>query len=56
MELVGPSKRLWAGIVVEYFFALGLVILAGVGYLLRDWKNIEIAVSFVNILYLSYYW
>ena len=56
MELVGPSKRMWAGIVVEYFFAIGLLILAGVAYLLRDWKYIEMAVAFPNILYLSYYW
>ncbi|XP_060551325.1 organic cation transporter protein-like [Ruditapes philippinarum] len=56
MELVGPSKRMWAGVVVEYFFAIGLLILAGVAYLLRDWKYIEMAVAFPNILYLSYYW
>ncbi|KAJ8314448.1 hypothetical protein KUTeg_006598 [Tegillarca granosa] len=45
MELVGPSKRKLAGIIVEYFFALGLVLLSGVAYLIRDWKYIEIADS-----------
>jgi OCT family organic cation transporter-like MFS transporter 4/5 len=43
MEIVGPSKRVWAGIVIEYFFAIGLVVLAGVAYALRDWVYIEIA-------------
>ncbi|WAR09240.1 LOW QUALITY PROTEIN: ORCT-like protein, partial [Mya arenaria] len=52
MEMVGPSKRIWAGVVIEYFFALGLVILAGVGYLLREWRYIEMVAAFPNILFL----
>lgn len=55
MELVGPSKRMWAGIVVEYFFAIGLLVLAGVAYGLRDWRYIEMAVAFPNVLYLLYF-
>lgn len=56
MEMVGPSKRMWAGIVVEYFFALGMIILAGVGYMLRDWRHINMAVTFPNLVFLSYFW
>jgi hypothetical protein len=40
LEMVGPSKRNWAGIVIHMFFAVGLVYLAGMGYFLRDWKNV----------------
>ncbi|KAK3098164.1 hypothetical protein FSP39_016805 [Pinctada imbricata] len=56
MELVGPSKRIYAGIINEYFFALGLVVLSGVAYLLRDWYTIELAVSIPTLLYLFYGW
>ncbi|XP_061193456.1 organic cation transporter protein-like [Saccostrea echinata] len=56
VEIVGPSKRLWAGVVIEYFFAIGLVILCLIGYLIRDWKYNEIAVSVPSALLLSYWW
>ena len=56
MELVGPSKRMWAGVVIEYFFALGLLVLGLVAYFIRDWKYIEMAVAFPNVIYLTYWW
>ena len=56
MELVGPSKRMWAGIVIAYFFAAGLVILAGVGYLIRDWMYLELALSIPGVFFLIYWW
>ncbi|XP_021380019.1 organic cation transporter protein-like isoform X2 [Mizuhopecten yessoensis] len=56
MELVGPSKRVWAGIVIEYFFALGLVILGGVGYGFRQWKYTEIACAAPSAFFLLYWW
>jgi OCT family organic cation transporter-like MFS transporter 4/5 len=56
MEIVGPSKRMWVGIVIEYFFALGLVLLCLVGYLIREWKYNEIALSVPSVIMLSYWW
>lgn len=56
MEIVGPSKRLWAGIVIEYFFALGLVLLCLVGYLVREWKYNEIVLSVPSAIILVYWW
>ena len=56
MELVGPSKRMWAGIIIEYFFAIGLLVLAMVGYFLRDWNHIEMVIAFPNVVYLTYWW
>ncbi|KAK7497693.1 hypothetical protein BaRGS_00011088 [Batillaria attramentaria] len=56
MELVGPSKRVWAGFVIEVCFALGLVLLAPMAYLLRDWQHLQIASAIVPFGYLSYYW
>lgn len=56
MEIVGPSKRLWAGVVIEYFFALGLVLLCLVGYLVREWKYNEIILSVPSVFILTYWW
>ena len=52
LELVGPSKRNLAGIVIEYFFAVGLMLLAGVAYLLRDWFYIELVFGAPTVLFL----
>jgi len=55
MELVGPSKRMFVGIVVEVFWALGVMILGLVAYFIRDWHYLQMTVSF-PILLLSCYW
>ena len=56
LEMVGPSKRNWAGIVIHMFFAVGLVYLAGMGYFFRDWKNVGISIAAPCILFLCYWW
>ncbi|XP_013421303.1 organic cation transporter protein [Lingula anatina] len=56
VELVGPSKRMYAGLINMYFFALGEIILALLGYLIRDWQYLELAISIPSFLYLSYWW
>ncbi|XP_033739920.1 organic cation transporter protein-like [Pecten maximus] len=55
LEMVGPSKRVWAGILVHAFFALGLVYLVGMGYFLRDWFWVQIAVAAPCAFFLSYW-
>ncbi|XP_069140758.1 organic cation transporter protein-like [Argopecten irradians] len=55
LEMVGPSKRVWAGILVHAFFALGLVYLVGMGYFLRDWFWVQIAVAAPCAFYLTYW-
>ncbi|KAL3882125.1 hypothetical protein ACJMK2_028496 [Sinanodonta woodiana] len=56
MELVGPSKRLWAGIVIEYFSALGQLVLGGIAYTVRDWKYVELITGASCAIYLLYWW
>ncbi|XP_061177668.1 organic cation transporter protein-like [Saccostrea echinata] len=55
MELVGPGKRLFAGVVNEIFFAVGLVLLAGVAYALRDWFWIELSLSIPTVVFISFW-
>lgn len=56
MELVGPSKRMFVGIVVEIFWAAGVMILGGIAYFIRDWNYLQMAVSFPTLLLFSYWW
>lgn len=56
MEMVGPSKRVWTGMIIEYFFALGLTILAGLAYFIREWQYLEMSVAFTNLIFLCYFW
>ncbi|XP_050392935.1 organic cation transporter protein isoform X1 [Patella vulgata] len=56
VEIVGPSKRAWTGIVIEYFFAIGMVLYAGMGYFIRDWHYLEITASIPVVLFLGYWW
>ncbi|XP_041351234.1 organic cation transporter protein-like [Gigantopelta aegis] len=56
MELVGPSKRTFAGIVIEIFWCLGLFTVGGVAYALRDWHHLQLACSVPTVLLFSYYW
>ncbi|VDI31068.1 MFS transporter, OCT family, solute carrier family 22 (organic cation transporter), member 4/5 [Mytilus galloprovincialis] len=56
LEMVGPSKRNWAGIVIHMFFAVGLVYLAGMGYFLRNWQHVGLAIAAPCVLFLCYWW
>uniref|UniRef100_T1JLE8 Major facilitator superfamily (MFS) profile domain-containing protein n=1 Tax=Strigamia maritima TaxID=126957 RepID=T1JLE8_STRMM len=56
LELVGPSRRLFAGIGCQFFFATGYLLAAGAAYLIREWQYLQIAISVPGLLFLSYWW
>ncbi|OWF44985.1 organic cation transporter protein-like [Mizuhopecten yessoensis] len=56
VEMVGPSKRQYAGFLLNYFYSGGIVILAGIGYGFRHWKYIQIASSAPLLPCLIYWW
>ncbi|XP_067676242.1 organic cation transporter protein-like [Haliotis asinina] len=56
MEIVGPSKRVWTGIMIEVFFAIGMTLLSGVAYFIRDWHTLELAMAVPVALFLIYWW
>ncbi|EDW80821.1 uncharacterized protein Dwil_GK11734 [Drosophila willistoni] len=56
MEMVGPSKRLFAGIFVCMFFSLGYMLTAVFAYFVHDWRNLQIALTLPGLIFLCYYW
>lgn len=56
MELVGPSKRVYTGVIINFFFAGGLLALGGVAWAVRDWRYLDLAVTSPVLFYLSYWW
>lgn len=56
MEMVGPSKRLFAGIFVMMFFSVGFMLTALFAYFIHDWRGLQIGLTLPGLLFLSYYW
>ncbi|CAF3333739.1 unnamed protein product [Rotaria sp. Silwood2] len=54
-EIVGPKQRLFTGIVIEYFFAGGELILLGFAYLIRSWRLLNTALAILSIPFLFFY-
>ncbi|KAF3702479.1 Solute carrier family 22 member 6 Organic anion transporter 1 Renal organic anion transporter 1 [Channa argus] len=55
-EWTGSSKRMLAGIITDYFFGFGYILLAGVAYLIRDWRKLQLAISAPGFLFVLYIW
>lgn len=56
VELVGPSYRIYAGGVVNGFFAFGQVSLAVLAYFLRDYRHLQLAISLPALIFSVYLW
>jgi len=56
MEMVGPDKRLYAGIFVMMFFSVGFMLTAGFAYFVHDWRWLQIALTLPGIIFMCYYW
>ncbi|XP_044150190.1 solute carrier family 22 member 13-like isoform X1 [Bufo gargarizans] len=55
-EWVGPSQRAYATITGHTCFAIGLMVLAGIGYAIRNWRLLQIACSAPSALLVFYIW
>ena len=56
MEIVGPSKRLWPGVGISAFFAVGEMVLSVLAYFFRDWQHLQLACASLTLPYLAYWW
>ncbi|XP_042359909.1 organic cation transporter protein [Plectropomus leopardus] len=55
-EWTGSKQRMLAGIITDYFFGFGYILLAGVAYLIRDWRKLQLAISAPGFLFIFYIW
>ncbi|GAV03917.1 hypothetical protein RvY_14281 [Ramazzottius varieornatus] len=56
MELIGPSKRAPVGTTMSLALTLGVISLAGVAWLIRDWVQLQLAVTLPFVVFLGYWW
>ncbi|ESO91029.1 hypothetical protein LOTGIDRAFT_122554 [Lottia gigantea] len=56
VELVGPTKRTITGMVVMIFWAIGLLLLGLMAYLVRDWRHLSLVLSVPTVVFFPYWW
>ncbi|XP_064652869.1 organic cation transporter protein-like isoform X2 [Lineus longissimus] len=56
MEMIGPKYRVILGVFVQGWFALGFMLVSGLGYAVRDHVMLQVCCSVPTILLLSYWW
>ena len=56
LEILAPSSRPMAGMMISVFFALALMTLAGLAFLFDSWFHLELAISVPFVLLLGYWW
>uniref|UniRef100_A0A3Q1HL12 Major facilitator superfamily (MFS) profile domain-containing protein n=1 Tax=Anabas testudineus TaxID=64144 RepID=A0A3Q1HL12_ANATE len=55
-EWTCTKRRMLAGILTDYAFGLGYMLLAGIAYLIRDWRKLQLAISAPGFLLIFYIW
>ncbi|KAI3358401.1 hypothetical protein L3Q82_014830 [Scortum barcoo] len=56
VDVCTKKRMLLAGIITDYAFGLGYMLLAGVAYLIRDWRKLQLAISAPGFLLIFYIW
>lgn len=56
MEMVGPSKRLVAGVICQMFFSMGYMLTALFAYYISDWRLLQMALTIPGLFFFSYWW
>ncbi|XP_063991549.1 organic cation transporter protein [Diachasmimorpha longicaudata] len=56
LEMVGPKKRLVAGVGCQLFFTAGYLMTAGFAYYITDWRILQIAITIPSFAFLVYWW
>lgn len=55
MEVVGGKWRTIVPILYQIPFGFGNSIMSGIAYLLRDWRQLQLAISTLSAFYIVYY-
>lgn len=55
-ELFDARSRIRGAVSLSFFWASGIILLALFGYLVRDWRHLELLISIPNFLTVLYIW
>jgi len=55
-EICGPKYRTYFGILTQFPFGIGAALLPLIAYFIRDWQNLQLAISIPCVLLTLYYW
>jgi len=53
---MGPAYRTFAGMMICLFFAVALMILAGLAYIFNSWFSLALVTSVPFVVLFSYWW
>ncbi|CAG5126318.1 unnamed protein product, partial [Candidula unifasciata] len=56
IELVGPSKRTFTGVVVELYWAVGVLLTLPIAYFIREWRYIQLTLCLLTVPLFSLWW
>lgn len=56
MEYCSPTKRTIAGLVFKLMWASGLIILGGMAYAVRDWRNLQYFLAIPTVVTVIWTW
>lgn len=56
MELVGPKGRVFGNTLINIFYVMGLMSLAGFSWWLQSWRSVLRLIYTPAVLVISYYW
>ncbi|XP_067675030.1 organic cation transporter protein-like isoform X2 [Haliotis asinina] len=56
MEIVGPSKRTYAGVIIQFFWCFGIFLVGCLAYFIRDWHHLQLTITVPVAVLLGLYW
>jgi len=55
-ELFDAKRRIRSAVGLSFFWATSIIVLSLFGYLIRDWRQLELLISIPNFLTIAYIW
>ncbi|XP_046875875.1 solute carrier family 22 member 13 isoform X3 [Hypomesus transpacificus] len=55
-EWTCTKRRMLAGIITDYAFGFGYMLVAGIAFFIRDWRKLQLAISAPGFLLIFYIW
>ncbi|KAK3766839.1 hypothetical protein RRG08_051983 [Elysia crispata] len=56
IELVGPTKRSFTGMVVEFFWAGGILLALPIAYISRNWRYTQLTICLLTVPLFALWW